>query len=73
MGEILDLGLERLVKSFQEEKVTPDIVGKLSTTQMEYLGLTDRDGVLISTSWKIYLKYDLLNTNYLIPNNLFFY
>ena len=43
MGELLEhLGLERLVKSFQEEKVTPDIVGKLSTTQMEYLGLTDR-------------------------------
>ena len=43
MGELLEhLGLERLVKSFQEEKVTPYIVGKLSTTQKEYLGLTDR-------------------------------
>ena len=47
MSSILDnLGLPQIKKTFSEEKITADIVGKLSLVEFAELGLTSRKSIM---------------------------
>ena len=47
MHEVLKkLHMEHLFEKFESEKITPDIIGSLSSYEMEYLGITCRNRMM---------------------------
>ena len=40
------LNLELFIEKFNMEKITPDLVGKLSLNEFKKLGVQNRDGVM---------------------------
>lgn len=74
METILEkLGLGSLTRKFQEEKVTPDIVSKLSKVEMQILGVADRSAMMKLRVACIHHGSNLLiqrNSGYLIPEDV---
>ena len=46
LGILKSTHLERFAKNFENERITPDVVSKLSLHEFEALGVTDRAAVM---------------------------